>query len=439
MAVDRDRRFVGDYFTLQRGTSYKSRLLGQPGPVLLGLATIERNGGFRRDSLRTYGGESPQKLLVQPGELFLSLKDVTQSADLLGAVARLPLDHPAGRLTQDTVKLEPIGTDVPLGYLYWLLRSPQYREYCRAHATGTTNLGLGRDDFLSFPAPEPTIDQIRIADTLSSIEDEIELNRQMNETLEAIARALFRSWFVDFDPVHAKADGSHTRPPQPFTALFPDAFEASKLGAIPEGWSVESLSGLSTIYSGGTPSKSVDSYWDGDLPWISPKVMTSIHVDQSDEKVTATAVGNGTRLVPRGSVLIMVRGMGLHQGVRISQAQRDVTFNQDVKACVPKWGDGTFLLFALLDASAYLFSKVQASGHGTGVLPTDILDGLSFAVPPAAVRDELCRPLADINAKIAANVGASKTLIALRDTLLPKLVSGNLRIENVNQVLKASP
>src|SRR5713226_2712725 len=116
MASERERSTIGDYFTLQRGTTYKSRLLGQPGPVLLGLATIRRNGGFRIDSLQTYGGEAPDKLLVQPGDLYLSLKDVTQSADLLGAVARLPRDREPGRLTQDTVKLEPKGTDVPLNY-----------------------------------------------------------------------------------------------------------------------------------------------------------------------------------------------------------------------------------------------------------------------------------------------------------------------------------
>src|SRR5690606_36190383 len=156
MVGDGFRATLGDYFTLQRGTTYKSRLLDQPGPVLLGLGSIQRNGGFRTDSLRTYGGKSPAKLIVQPGELYVSLKDVTQSADLLGAIARLPRAYPPGRLTQDTVKLQPNGSVVPMDYLYWLMRAPQYRSYCRSHATGTTNLGLPRDDFLAFPAPEPT-------------------------------------------------------------------------------------------------------------------------------------------------------------------------------------------------------------------------------------------------------------------------------------------
>ena len=201
---------LNDYITLQRGTTYQSRLLDEPGPVLLGLATIQRNGGFRTDSLRTYGGESPDKLLVQPGELYVSLKDVTQSADLLGAVARLPFDHPPGRLTQDTVKLAPRRADIPIDYLYWLLRTPEYRGYCRAHATGTTNLGLARGDFLAFPAPAPTPYQRRIVDTLDTLDEKIELNRRMNVTLEAIARALFTSWFVDFDPVRAKMEGRDT-------------------------------------------------------------------------------------------------------------------------------------------------------------------------------------------------------------------------------------
>jgi type I restriction enzyme, S subunit len=270
MAGSSHRRTLGDYFTLQRGITYKSALLGQSGPVLLGLATIQRNGGFRTDSLQTYGGESPDKLLVKPGELYLSLKDVTQSADLLGAVARLPIDHPPGRLTQDTVKLEPKGSDVPLDYLYWLLRTPQYRSYCRMHATGTTNLGLAREDFLAFPAPEPTLGHVRIVETLGTLDDKIELNRRMNETLEAMARALFKSWFVDFlpvranmearnrkartqtgDPIRAKAEGRDPGLPKPLADLFPDSFEDSELGEIPKGWAVSPLRDLAGYLSRG--------------------------------------------------------------------------------------------------------------------------------------------------------------------------------------------
>jgi len=143
------------FVSLVRGTTYKGELVGQPGPVLLGLASIQADGGFRRGAFRTYGGESPAKITLGPGDIYVSLKDVTQSGDLLGSVARVPRDIPAGRLTQDTVKLQFDGQPIDHDYVYWLLRTPVYRAYCRSHATGTTTLGLARDDFLDFPVLEP--------------------------------------------------------------------------------------------------------------------------------------------------------------------------------------------------------------------------------------------------------------------------------------------
>src|SRR5690606_12983230 len=96
---------IGDHVELQRGNTYKSALLDQPGPVLLGLGSIERDGGFRIEKLKTYGGKSDSKHLVYPGDLYVSLKDVTQSGDLLGSIARVPSEISVGRMTQDTVKL----------------------------------------------------------------------------------------------------------------------------------------------------------------------------------------------------------------------------------------------------------------------------------------------------------------------------------------------
>ena len=147
---------LGNLVTLTRGTTYKSGLKGIPGPVLLGLGSIRRNGGFKDDNLSTYGGDSPAKLRLGPGELFVSLKDVTQSADLLGAVARVPSHIECGRLAQDTVKLTVKSSTTSPAIIYQTLLSPVYRDYCRSHATGTTNLGLSREDFLRYPIVQPT-------------------------------------------------------------------------------------------------------------------------------------------------------------------------------------------------------------------------------------------------------------------------------------------
>jgi len=423
MAAKRHRSTLSDYFTLQRGTTYKSRLLGQPGPVLLGLATIQRNGGFRRDSLQTYGGESPAKLLVQPGELYLSLKDVTQSADLLGAVARLPIDHPPGRLTQDTVKLEPKGADVPLDYLYWLLRTPQYRNYCGAHATGTTNLGLAREDFLAFPAPEPSQTQRKIVETLGALDDKIELNRRMNETLEAMARALFKSWFLDFDPVRAKAEGRDPGLPKPIADLFPDSFENSELGEIPKEWGVATLADICSL----NPET-----WSKDTR---PDVIN--YVDLSNTKwgrieVAATylqhdAPSRAQRVLrPRDTIVGTVRpGNGSYAFVSENGLTGSTGFAvlRPLKAEYAEFvylaataGENIEVLSHLADGGAYPAVRPEIVA-ATQVIESggDMLQSFSRLTGP---------PLA----KMAANERESRSLAALRDTLLPELISGELRL-----------
>jgi type I restriction enzyme S subunit len=258
------------------------------------------------------------------------------------------------------------------------------------------------------------------------LDDKIELNRRMAETLEAMARALFRSWFVDFDPVRAKAESRPTRLSEEIAALFPSNIDNN---ALPAGWSLEPIREHLHVLSGGTPSKSDALYWGGDIPWVTPRSMMQSHVFDTEDRVTERAVGNGTRLAPCGSIMVMVRGMGLHQGVRISQARRDVTFNQDVKALISKKLDSAFPLYFMLHYQEDLFTKVRASGHGTGVLPSDALDSLVIPVPPAGVQQRLFLPFGLLNSRIALGRTEANSLAAMRDTLLPKLISGELRIK----------
>jgi type I restriction enzyme S subunit len=339
------------------------------------------------------------------------------------------------RVRCDRAKLVPL-------YLYYWLCSPEGQHYLfsRVSQVGVPQIQKPLTTLREAPLRVPPLHEQRaIVGLLGDLDDKIELNRRMNETLEELARTIFKSWFVDFDPVRAKAEGR-----QPVgvdgdaMALFPSHLVESALGAIPEGWRTAPLGEWATILSGGTPSKSDPSLWGGDLPWISPKVMTRMHADEADAFVTSAAVGNGTRLVPSGSTLVIVRGMGLHKEVRVSQARRDVTFNQDVKALVPKAIESTLLLFALLDAQQCLLGRVQSSGHGTGVLPTDILLALPLCFPPLDVQKKLVAPLDAMNDRIAAGRSESRTLGEMRDLLLPKLISGELRLRVAEKMIEAA-
>jgi restriction endonuclease S subunit len=185
---------VRDYVSLIRGITYKGNLVGKPGPALLGLGSIFPGGGFREGDYKTYGGDCPPKLMLTPGDLFVSLKGATKDGKMIGSVARVPASVPAGRLTQDTVKLEFRNAEraKESHYLYWLLRTPQYRAYCDGRAMGSAVVALSRDDFLDYPVPSLSGTRKGIVEVLECLEHKIELNRRMNATLEAMARALFQ-------------------------------------------------------------------------------------------------------------------------------------------------------------------------------------------------------------------------------------------------------
>jgi type I restriction enzyme S subunit len=431
MPGNTDCRTLGDYFTLQRGTTYKGVLLGAPGPVLLGLATIERNGGFRSDSLKTYGGDSPEKLLVREGELYVSLKDVTQSADLLGAVARLPSEYAPGRLTQDTVKLEPKSKDAPLDYLYWLLRTPQYRAYCRSHATGTTNLGLAREDFLAFPVPRQTNAQGRMVALLGSLDDKIELNRRRNQTLEAMARALFQDWFVDFGPVRAKMEGRGPYLSADLWQLFPDHVDDEQK---PEGWEIAKLGDVTTELRRGISPSYLES---GGVRVLNQKCIRNREVnfaparrhDHSKRQIDDRAIVAGDILVNSTGVGTLGRTAQLWRVDELTVVDSHVTIvrpNTDIVS--------TCYLGLNLTGRETEIELLGEGSTGQTELSRTRLGSLPLLLPPSEVMnrfDTIVRPFLDA---MTMNTQENAVIAQLRDTLLPKLVSGELRIADAEKV-----
>jgi type I restriction enzyme S subunit len=444
MATKTRRATLGDYFTLQRGTTYKSRLLGEPGPVLLGLATILRNGGFRSDSLRTYGGASPDKLLVRAGELYVSLKDVTQAADLLGAVARLPPDHAPGRLTQDTVKLAPKADDVPLDYLYWLMRTPVYRSHCRAHATGTTNLGLAREDFLAFPVPELTPSRSLIVTTLDTLDDKIELNRRMNETLEAMARALFKSWFVDFDPVRAKAEGRAPSGVDEETArLFPSGFQSSEMGDIPNGWGTTNLADLTAkIGSGATPRGGDKVYVESGVALIrSQNVYDSEFVWEGLVRLTdEDASSLASVSVVSGDVLLNITGASILRTCVVIPDVLPARVNQHVAIIRAKRGiPPTYLHQHLLRESTKSYLLGMDAGASRQAVTKSHIESVPTLRPTDEVLDRWRQITAPWFAMADVRRAETTTLTALRDALLPRLLSSEIDVSTAERFAGAAP
>ncbi len=441
MAGDARRATVGDYVTLVRGTTYAGQLVGKPGPALLGLGSIEPGGGFRTGNYKTYGGDCPDELMLFPGDVYASLTGATKDGKMIGSVARVPPMVPRGRLTQDTVKLVfrvPDPEDAT--YLYWVLRTPQYRDYCAGHAMGSAVVALSRRDFLSYLVPPPTMERRRVVALLDAIEEKIELNRGMNETLEAMARALFKSWFVDFDPVRAKSEGRLPTEasaqagdpglPKPLADLFPDSFEDSRLGKIPKGWEVGTLGDLSTLNPESWSSEtrptlinyvdlsntkwgrieSITTYAQGDAPSRAQRVLRP-----GDTIVGTVRPGNGSY------ALVSDDGITGSTGFAVLRPTNT--------ACV-----GFVYLAATAAENIEALSHLADGGAYPAVRP-EVIAATPIIKPRNEVFVVFSRVAEPLLGKLARSERQSRTLAALRDSLLPKLISGELRVNDAERFI----
>lgn len=267
----------------------------------------------------------------------------------------------------------------------------------------------------------PTIEvQRAIAQILGMLDDKIELNRRMNETLEAMARALFKSWFVDFDPVRAKAEGRDSGLPQPLADAFPDSFEESELGEIPKGWVVGCVDDEFDLTMGQSPPGNTYNEAGDGLPFYQGR--TDFGFRFPTRRVYCTAP---TRLAKRGDTLISVRApVG-----DINMAAEDCAIGRGVAAARHKTGSRSYS-YQFMRSQAEVFDHFEAEGTVFGSIGKKDFHAISYVVPPRGLVVEFERRLAPIDGRIEAIEHETRTLAALRDALLPKLVSGELRVAN---------
>ena len=429
--LDQSANPLGDYVGLQRGNTYKSALLGQDGPVLLGLASIARNGGFRPDNLKTYGGPSDERMLLEPGDIYVSLKDVTQSADLLGAVARVPDTISQGRLTQDTVKLN-FKDEESVKYIYWMLRTPQYRAYCKAHATGTTNLGLPRDDFLSFPIPPPTPVSRTLLQLLESLEDKIDLNRRMNETLEAMARALFKDWFVDFGPTRAKIEGRDAYLAPEIWDLYPDKLDED---GKPEGWEVQSVIDQADWVNGAAYRNMHFSNAADALPVVKIAELKAGVTEKT--KRTSTALGDKYRISDR-ELLFSWSGNPDTSIDAFIWTGGNAWLNQHIFAVRDNGARTPAFLYIMLKWLKPEFSAIARNKQTTGLghVTKQDLKRMRIHVGAPQLMETFEHLVGPLHARMQENLLENMALANTRNLLLPKLMSGEIRVGDADKIVK---
>lgn len=206
-------------------------------------------------------------------------------------------------------------------------------------------------------------------------------------------------------------------------------FKNTEIGEIPADWSLRTLGEIGTVFSGGTPSMAIDSFWGGEIPWISSKEMKTLQIYSSQTKVTKDAIGNGTRLAPVGSILIVVRGMILLHSLPVAITMRDVAFNQDIKAFVCNADAHAPFIHLLLQVySSSILIRTSESTHGTKRLPTEELMATKIALPPLDEQKVIAGALLDVDGQIEALSSLIVKKSNLRTGARQRLLTGQIRL-----------
>jgi type I restriction enzyme S subunit len=306
-----------------------------------------------------------------------------------------------------------------LRYTYYLLKTLSLDSMNSDSAVP----GLNRDNAHSIEITVPSLEvQNKIALHLSVLDDKIAVNQRLNATLQEMVRALFQSWFVDFDPVKAKLDSIKLVGIDAVTAsLFPETFQDSELGRIPKGWRAGRLSESFDITMGQSPpGKTYNEIGDG-LPFYQGRADFGFRFPK--RRIYCTAPN---RKAADRDTLVSVRApVG-----DINMSQEESCIGRGVAAVRHKSGASSFTYYAM--ANLYPeFLKFESGGTVFGSINKDSFEQLSFVMPPADVVKEFERIAIPLDEKIRLLTKQSQTLVNIRDTLLPKLLSGDLSVENL--------
>lgn len=318
-------------------------------------------------------------------------------------------------------------SDLDQAYLRYLICNPEFTAYIKAVHTGTSIPHVSGGQIGAYAVLVPPRDEQRaIAHILGTLDDKIELNRRMSETLETMARALFKSWFVDFDPVRAKAEGRDPGLPDAIADLFPGALtEYPGLGEIPKGWRACCVDDEFDITMGQSPPGSTYNEIGEGLPFYQGRADFGVRFPS--RRVFCTAP---TRLAKAGDTLITVRApVG-----DINTAWENCAIGRGVAAARHKTGSRSYT-YLFMHGLAEKFERFEAEGTVFGSINKKDFHAIPCIGPPSIIVHAFETAVALLDGRLEANDRESHTLAALRDALLPRLISGYLRLNNSERIL----
>ena len=332
--------------------------------------------------------------------------------------------------------LRPRPQQVIGDYLIYALSAAQVQHQFHGYANGVTRFGLRKGDIGLVEVPLPPVSEQRaIAHILGTLDNKIELNRRMNETLEEMAHALFKSWFVDFDPVRAKMEGRDMGLPQSIADLFPHRLMDSEIGEIPDGWAVFCLHQLANHHTKSTsPARSQGMEYEHlSIPAYDAGQQPAIELGAD--------IRSNKTLVPKGAVLLSKLNPRIPRvWVPGNPTGRPQICSTEFLVFTPRPPASRGLLFALFFSQRFrvlLKSFVTGTSKSHQRVPPSALKSHEVLAGSSQVFTVFGDVIAGMVARILTNRSETNTLTALRDTLLPKLVSGDIRVPDAERALES--
>lgn len=417
--------------------------------ILLTPGNFAIGGGFKGDKFKYYYGAVPEEFTLKEGDLLITMTDLSKQSDTLGYPAFVPCQDNKKFLHNQRLGKVILqdGAEIDIKYLYYLLCCQDYRHEILASATGTSIKHTSPDRIKRFQFNKPPLpEQKAIASILSSLDDKIELNRRMNETLEAMARGIFKDWFVDFVPTRAKQEGRAAYLPEHLWSLFPEAIDEET--GLPMGWRISTIGEECTFLNGyafkskdlvDNPQNAYHIFKMGNI-----KRGGGFNYEGTKSYFPVEKAANLQKyLLHKGDILMsmtdMKSSMALLGHTALMSISNIFLLNQRVGRI--RANESSVLNFPYL----FLYSNLEEtiddlrSRANSGVqvnLSTEEIKKTPILVPDEKAHDlfnQISLKLFDLT---FSNEKEVRTLAELRDRLLPKLMSGEIRVKDAEKIVE---
>lgn len=401
------------------------------GPVFLGISSLE-NGRLNLGNTEHLSEEDftkwTKRVVPREGDIVFSYETRLGEVALIPADLRCCLGRRMALMRIDKSKALP-------EYVMYAYMSPMFQDVIRARTIhGSTVDRISLTAFGSFPISIPSLQiQHEIASTLQALDDRITLLHETNATLEVIAQALFKSWFVDFDPVRAKREGRAPEGMDAATAaLFPDRFEESELGLVPSGWSTGTLADLVRL----NPESWTTKTHPETVRYIDLANAKNNEIDVITKYAFDDAPSRARRVLRAGDSIIGTVRPGNRSFAYIYQASSNLTGSTGFAVLRPQEIKNTeFVFFAATQNSSIEHLAHVADGGAYPAVRPEVVANIETVLPSNDVMSAFHDVIGPILAGVGENQVRAQTLAELRDTLLPRLISGQLRLPEAETAL----